>query len=301
MPLFFIISGYTEALTEKARKSKFSEYVCNKFKRIMVPYFCFEIINYIVWVVVCIIKEKETPTISAAISIISCVNLDTYMGLYGRLWFLPCMFVSCCAFWIIQRLLKSKLAMIPVAVISFGISWLLAYLEIGRLPFTLDIMFMALPFCLLGYSAETIIKKLFTHRRIVFDMLIIGFSLVGLLASYQRGAKMLMYINQYGNYLFTISAALFGSLLFSVLVKYAFILSKRISLVNKLVLWYGYNSLISFPVHLQIKCISLLLSIQFINMGNWWLMFVIMLLLNVPIVNFFLIYLPFVTGNFPKR
>ncbi len=301
MPLFFIISGYTESITDKAKKTSFKEYTWNKFKRIMIPYFAFEIINYFIWIIVCIIKGTKIPTLSALTSIITCINTESYMGLYGRLWFLPCMFVSCCVFWFIIKFIKSKKLIILTTIVSFIISYMISYFNLGRLPFTIDTMFMALPFFLIGYLLSKNIKDLFKKKNKIIDLIITIISIIILLISCKYGAKMYMFINEYGNYITTILAAISGSLAFAVISKYIYQLVNKVKLIKNYVLWYSYNSLISFPVHLQIKCILLLLELPLINMQNWYLLMIIMFFLNIPIVNFYTINLPYITGNIPKK
>lgn len=94
MSLFFILSGYTESLRNSYNKQTFGSFALKRFKRLILPYFSFEIINLMIWYIRCLVLHKSIHFIQPLISIITCINTDSYTGLCGRLWFLPCMFVS---------------------------------------------------------------------------------------------------------------------------------------------------------------------------------------------------------------
>lgn len=117
--------------------------------------------------------------------------------------------------------------------------------------------------------------------------------LLGILYYTNRSNKagMLMFINRYGEYIFSIVGAFAGSIAYVILAKYVYYLFRRIKFLENFVLWYSYNSLATFPVHLEIKCVLLLFGIPFIDM--WWVLFLVMLLGNIIIVNVITNYLPF--------
>ncbi len=298
MALFFIISGYTEFVTNKASEESFGRYVWKKFKRVMIPYFVFEIINYVIFIVYCIAFNETIPTFDALLSIITSVNLESYRGFCGRLWFLPCIFVCNIAFWFIVRSCKKIWGFGVVICVSFGISYLISYFDLPRLPMMLDTMFMALPFLLIGYIAGNAIKMLFYHPKKWGDIIILVTALTIFIVSYNNGAEMYMHKNEYGRYSATIIAALSGSLVFAVITKYFYMATQKIDCVKNFVLWYGNNSLISFPMHLDIKCAMLFLGTIFPYANHWIIMLLIMLIFNIPAVNIFTNFFPALTGNF---
>lgn len=301
MPLFFILSGYTAALTQEVARQRFGPYIWKKFKRIMIPYFSFELINYMLWVAYCVVFKEPIPTGSAIVSILICVNTEGYTGLCGRLWFLPCIFVCSCVFWILRRLLKKNWMLLVAAACSFGASFALQYFGVPRLPLTLDIMLMALPFLLIGNAAHDSIERLFSARRIWVDIIILLLAVTIFVIACEQGAQMLMYTDTYGDHPMTIIAVLAGSLAFAVIVKCVYRAVKGIACAKDFVMWYSYNSLVIFPVHLQIKCALLFVGTYFACVRAWLVMFVIMLFADIPAVNILNRFFPFVCGDLKRR
>ena len=299
MPLLFILSGYTEFLLGAAEKKTFSAYVCNRFKRLIIPYFAFEIINYILWVSGCIIKSKPIPTVGAWINILCCLNTDLYTG-FMRLWFLPCMFVCSCAFWLLLKVSKkNKLCLTVFAIALFVLSWCVSRFVPFRLPMTVDIALMALPFLIIGYIFGGILAKLLASKNIPIDIVTVICCYVILIFSNIHGAEMSMYNSKYGNYIFSITAVLTGSVIFLIVVKYIYWLFKKLTVLKNFVLWFGYNSLATFPIHLEIKCVLTMLGLPLIN--KWPILLLSMLIFNIPIVNIIANFFPFLLGNMGKK
>ena len=299
MPLLFILSGYTEFLLGSVEKKTFSAYVCNRFKRLIVPYFAFEIINYILWVGGCIIKRKPIPTVSALVNILYCISTEEYTG-FSRLWFLPCMFVCSCAFWLLLKVSKkNKLCLSVFAIALFVLSWCVSRFVPFRLPMTVDTALMALPFLIIGYICGEILAKLLASKKIPIDIVIVLCCSAVLIFSNMHGARMAMYINKYGNYIFSVTAALAGSVIFLVVVKYIYLLFKKLSFLNNFVLWFGYNSLAIFPVHLEIKCVLTMVGLPLMN--RWPVLLTAMVVFTIPIVNIITNYFSFLLGNIGKK
>ena len=97
--------------------------------------------------------------------------------------------------------------------------------------------------------------------------------------------------------MFSVIGAFAGSIAYIIIAKYIYYLFRRVSWLKDFVLWYSYNSLASFPVHLEIKCVLLLFGIPLFY--KWWVMFLILLFGNVIIVNVINNYFPFII--FQKR
>ena len=292
MPLFFILSGYTDVLCSKKNDS-FKNYFKKRFKRLIIPYLEFEFINLAIWYIYCLVTNKTISITKAIYSILICVNIEDYTGLCGRLWFLPCMFISNIYSWIIINKVKSNKGKIIFIFIFIILSFVSSNIIINRLPFTLDTALLATSFLLIGCIGNKIINYIITKREIIKDIMIFIISIIIFYISYYYGnAQMLMYINKYGNYGPTIICALSGTIMFLILCKYiyAFIENKN-NIIKKIILWYSYNSLATFPVHLQIKCILLL--INYTIFSKFIILFPIVLVLNIIVVNLINYYFPF--------
>ena len=106
MPALFVLSGYTEFILNKQKPLK--TYIVSKFYRLIIPYLCFEFINLLLYILRdCICGPATFSPFSALISIIACIN-NPFSGLYGRLWFLPAIFVSSVFSYLIKRLCKNS-------------------------------------------------------------------------------------------------------------------------------------------------------------------------------------------------
>ena len=300
MPLLFALSGYADAHRERLGLShprKFTDYFFNRFKRLAVPYFLFEGVNLFVWAVSLISQGGWQDVTDALFAILTCQNTEGYTGYYGRLWFLPCMFVSDIFFYLIKRVCKGhNVRLILSAALMLVISWCTCNVLSFRLPFAADTAFMATAFLILGYLLEPQITYLLTTDHVLRDT-IFSCTMLAIMVYcvVYQDSSCLMFINHYRPFVWSVLAAITGSSAFFILAKWAYRLLCKVRFGKKLVLWYGYNSLATFPVHLSIK-------IWVINHFGWrfpWLyLLLIMLVFNIPIVNFIRMYLPFMLGDF---
>ena len=301
MPFFFILSGFFEKIRGvSASGLPFKAYVLKRFKRLIIPYIAFELINLVIWYIRCLVVQETIPVFSSLLSIVLCYNTKEYTGLCGRLWFLPCMFVSNILFWIISRFIKTRVGMASVGCILFFVSWITSRVIPFRLPFTIDTAMMATAFILIGYIFSDVISYLLSHGHIGVDIILAVFMGGMLFSAYRTEmTQMWMFVNRYGNYILSVAAALGGSIAYIIIAKYLYCLFVRIPFLKEIVLWYSYNSLATFPVHLQIKCLALLTGLSLFS--YWWVMFILMFILNIPIVNFVSNYLPCLLGQKKER
>lgn len=298
MPLFFVLSGYTQAVMDK--QQRFSRYFAARFCRLVIPYFLFEGANLLLWSASLIRHGGWQDVTEAVYAIAACLNTEGYTGYYGRLWFLPCMFVSEILFFAVKKLCRGKRPLTALfSALLLMISWYTSCQLPGRLPFTLDTAFMAAAFLTAGYCARDLITWLLKETHIVFDILLFAaMSLAVHCCITFTGSSFLMYDNFYRPFAWSVVSALCGCIGFLVAAKWLYALLIHIPALRDLVLWYGCNSLATFPIHLSIK-------VHWLNHFGWdfpwYSLFLIMLLVNIPIVNFITAYLPFMLGKFPRK
>lgn len=162
MPLMFVLSGYTEFIHPK--EYPFKDYLKRRFFRLLVPYFLFECVNLLLWQMVLVYQRGWQDVSEAIKSIVFVVNTDSYMGFYGRLWFLPCLFVADILFFAIRSHCRGRKQRFWL---FFGIllilSWFTSKQLPFRLPFTLDTGLMAAAFMILGYILGEKIQWLLTQ------------------------------------------------------------------------------------------------------------------------------------------
>lgn len=297
MPFFFVLSGYIGFENEK--KEKFAPFVKKRFFRLMLPYYLFEAVNLILWQLQMVLEGNWQDITEALASVLLVVNTDGYTGLYGRLWFLPCMFVSDIFFYAIRRCTSAhKSGLCLWAIVVLALSWVTAKVLTFRLPLTIDTALFATFFMIFGYLFGKQIRWILSTGHIIWDLIVMIFGFLALYLLLKTGTvECLMFVNYYGNYVTTVAAALCGSISFFVLSKWSYVLTKKVGIAKKLVLWYGHNSLVTFPVHLTVKIYALRVSWAF---GIWQHLFLTMLILNVPVVNMITEYFPIMTGKIPR-
>ena len=186
LTVFFILSGYT--LKENNLDK---EYLSNKFKRLMIPYFitCFFIAlmdifniivvnhNYTIYSISNIIKKDLIRTFfaSGSISNFGEINLN---GRIGAIWFLPAMFFSL----IISKMIIQKYEkyfirfIVSIAMALVGI----VFSKFIWLPFSLQSAMLACPFIIFGkyMKDKNIIDKINMEQCIIFCIIfILGYKL----------------------------------------------------------------------------------------------------------------------------
>jgi len=301
MPYLFLLSGYTLYLRPPA--GPFRTFLCSRFLRLIVPYFLFEGLNLFVWSASLYLQGGWQDVTDAAAAILACLNTEGYTGYYGRLWFWPCMFISDLLFYCIHRLSPRKQIAqriyLPVMIAAMLLlSWITCRRLPFRLPFTADTAFMATVFLLAGYLLGPRITWLIQKTHLLADIGLLLLSLAAMFWSVPRcGGSLMMFINQYGHYGYSVCAAFSGTLCFLLFSKWLYgVLAGRDSL-KSIVLWYGYNSLATFPVHLSVK--MWIYQTFPLSFRQWYILLPAMFLLNIPIVNVITRFFPFMLGKLP--
>ena len=303
MPFMFLLSGYTMYL--RPHPERFIDFVSGRFQRLVIPYFLFEGLNFFIWSASLYLQGGWQDVTEAATAILACLNTEGYTGYYGRLWFWPCMFVSDIYFYGILRFAPKKsltrkvflLAMIPA---MFVLSWISCHVLPGRLPFTADTAFMATAFLLTGYLLGNQITWLIQKKHLLADITMLLISLLVMrLAVHSGKSECMMFINHYGHYGYTLCAAFSGMLSTTILIKFLYNILKKQNFLKSVVLWYGYHSLGTFPVHLSIKIF--IYQMFPLSYRQWYILFPAMFLLSIPLVNLITTYFPFMLGKFSFR
>ena len=190
-----------------------------KFFRLLVPYYGFEIINLILSVFLSMIFDSVyiEDFCQCLISIFTCINMESYSGICLRLWFLPCMFFCDILFYIVRKQFKNNLNILGIffAGILISISYLINYFYNKRLPFTLDIVWMATAFMVIGYCYGSVIEN--TMKGLNKNLFVISISVF--LVSVLFNEPVYMYMADYGNYLWAVLGSISGSVIFVIILK----------------------------------------------------------------------------------
>ena len=157
MPLFFILSGYLYKKRNTIESRGFADFIKQKARRILVPYFGFELI---IMCLSMICVRNNFNLLQNVKSILLCINLNTSAGIVLRLWFLPCIFVSEIYFYIVNKGLKNSKVRYLVPLFFFAASKVFNIITDARLPFTLDVSLMGTGFICCGYYFYDVVERI---------------------------------------------------------------------------------------------------------------------------------------------
>lgn len=179
---FFILSGYTIKKVELS-----AEYLNQKFKRLMVPYFitcfavvCMDVINSIVisraastQAITDILYKGIIKTFFAAGGTFSILGINLGKGI-GAIWFLPAMFFALILIQLILKF-KSKVLQFATTLVMFAAAILIS--KFTWLPFSFLSAMFATPFILIGKFVkefEILSRLKFWHYLILFIPFAVG-------------------------------------------------------------------------------------------------------------------------------
>lgn len=251
MPLFFWLSGYVQSL-QKGDVSLWAT-IKKRFVRLMLPYFGFELINLGISLVLYPYLLHAGNFQSVLWSIVSCVNVPIYYGICLRLWFLPCMFVVGILYALIAKVIEWRHGSVAKWSWACGLAFILLSFAVntampeGRLPFALDTGLVGAGFLFIGIACRPYVDWLYVQKWYVLAA-VAAMGGVGVYAAQElNSSSFLMYVDQYGDYLYSMPGALAGCFFACSLV----FLCKDI-LPVRMVNYLSRNSLAIFPVHLDI-------------------------------------------------
>lgn len=202
MPLFFIINGYLFN-----QNYSFSTFLVKKTKRYLIPYFVLCFINFFIVFCISIITKDIFTLKKYLFGIFYSIGKTEYMPNCSPLWFLTALFFTSLIFYF-SRQVKEKyyfFLMILFAIIGS----LLSKFCLFRLIWNLDVSFMGVFFCYIGYYIRKykIFEKMATYPLLIFVFFAIGFIFIFLNKSIVDFDT-----NFYGNPLLMIFGAVFTCL-----------------------------------------------------------------------------------------
>lgn len=302
MPLFFVITGWLNS-TASNKNIDWKLWLKKKAYRLLLPYFAFELFNLAMACILSVFTRESVPVLKELVNIVLCLNNARYRGFLMRLWFLPCMFWASAFTYVINKFARS----VRMKWVATGISLLIAYISVKslpiRLPFALDIAIVATPFVLLGEITGQKAKSYFEKRSSTPERLIqiavFVLCLVGLLFCSQYNSNIYMYNNSYGIFGVFFVGAICGCVAFGLISK---IFMTSVKFIRKWIIWFGVNSLACFPTHIEIKFVlSSAISALGLGFVSSVVLFVLIVLINVPVVNIINKYFPYMIGNVRKK
>ena len=249
MPLFFIISGMSIKID---KYNSIIGFIKRKIKTLLLPYFLFSLLGIIISFFVSNIGRKLTLKI---IIIDLFYNTQPEIFHMGQLWFLFALFFASIYFYIIEKyVVKNKsnlfkiciyliLSIIGFNIIKYIYTPNVIKVPLHRLPFKLDSAITAAVFLKIGYTIQKyeLIDKISKLTNFKYFILILLMLFLNILT----GVYMNGYVNLcqcvYGSYINYYLSSIFGSMF---IILFAYKIQN-----NKLLNYYGRNTLNMFAVH----------------------------------------------------
>lgn len=221
MPLFFIISG---ALFKYKPNTNLLQFSFKKANSLLLPCLFFTIFHYIIQYIV-FLDTNWTPLLK---------------DLPGALWFLPILFITEISCYILINSSKTKMNLIIYTILLICLGNIINYIP-WYIPYSLKTVFSASSFFLIGYLNKSFIinnKLLYSPLSIILGCLAL---LISLYLVYTFNVNTEMYRNEMSPLILGYILAIIGS--------YNIILLSNNIFNNKIINFYGKNSLIVMGVH----------------------------------------------------
>lgn len=248
MPLFFALSGIF--ITSSTQFTAVQ--IVKRLKTLIIPYFCFGLILIGAEAVYGHLINNGLSDACAYLQtkLLQLVTFDRY----GKLWFLPCLFVSQIILLAIYKVAKdNKKIIIPTVSIIFGGGLIINKLGAGSLPFSLDLSPIVVGFLYLGSYIPSVIRKIrWGHIIIAILVFVIAFCCNHNFFSPDEGYVVNMCQGQFGSIILFTVAAISGSTV-------TLYLSSKIRI--KQLLFLGQNTLIIYGLHNIFKDIYPVISL----------------------------------------
>ena len=246
MPLFFIISGLT-LNHEKIQKIPMKEYIKDKAKKLILPYFWMSFLVFPLWYITyCVICDTATTIFQVIVGIFSGNNLVFYTSTSNALWFLLVLFFAEILYAAIIKWTHGDEQKISILIV---LSAIVGYLDKGNGQiWHFNVAFTAVAFLYIGKILMDLYKKYMdffeAKREIKKYGIIVLLVVVGCISHICNG-RISMTANKFGKsfVLFYITAVSF-----SVAVMMVTMILPRFHFVN----FIGKNTLLYVGCHIPI-------------------------------------------------
>ena len=254
IPLFFFLSGLVFSYD---RYGDFKTFLKRKFHTLLVPYFFYSVVTWAIWAAYSYITHSEVdsywmPLLQTFIA----QGSAGFLVHNGTLWFVTCLFVVECLYWLIGRLpIGVRIAVLVIcAALGVFMSTYKGPVDFRLLPWNIEVAFMAIVFYAGGvlvknkWSLELVNNGIKTHTllSIILSALL---AFVVYIVAVVNG-KVSMGHADPGNYpvLFYVGAFCGIAMVYIVSVLISDMLGK-----HSFIEWFGKNSYCVMAIHNPIK------------------------------------------------
>lgn len=242
MPLFFFLSGMVFSVK---KYQKFFPFLTRNFLTIIFPYLLFSLFSYIIW----LSNRTSVPPTDTILQHFLGVMYGNSSGLFFNvvLWFLPCLFVTKIAFWMITRISQDgKFLLVSLTALSV-LAYVFSLVFVGiKLPFGIESAMTATVFFGLGFLLKYKGAQILDYLQnfswpVFFGLLTVSIVLASINFEWY-GYQIDMRLNRYSNYFLFYAAAISG-------IGATIMLSYQIG-SNKVLEFIGKKSLELFVWHI---------------------------------------------------
>ena len=245
LPVFFLISGASYALSSRAGTMPVWSYIKHRARGLLIPYFCLSFLMLPVWYLNYKIMGNSTTTVKKEIIGIFVSNSSIVKGPTNATWFFTTLFLTTICYFLLDRICRHHFAKVFSWCMIIGCcGFLISFTDLGKiyLPWHIHTIPVAVLYFGLGVgfmrSYSTIMKP-FEKYRYFYGIL---FFVIGSAAGFLNG-KVSMHANSYNNGLLFLMSSLCIS--FSLVL----LLQQIPEKVSRVLRFIGRNTLVITAVH----------------------------------------------------
>ena len=278
LSLFFIVSGILIKQTN-TEKRKLNNIIVARFKRLIVPYFAFELFAIIIWM----IRNHECTIGALRWNIIDTILLHTKAG---ATWFLPTLFVSEIVFIILVKLIKKDKILMVISALIYVIPFLVESKNHYVIVFFR--CFTAIGFLACGYFIYNVVTKKYMK-----NMYIAIAVLMCIFLSQTNGVVDLYMLNFNNPLIYTVC-----SMIGSIILMFSF-KNIKINALN----FFGRNSLIIMATQQIIleNIINLITGINRYSFLSGAFVLTIVMIIEIPVIYIINNYAPWMLGQLKRK
>jgi len=242
MPLFFILSGMT---FKNSDEKSVKDYIIDKIKKLLVPYFILNLLMIIVYLVNVEIGVRSSLTVEQLIIGTLYSSNPPYPMIVTTTWFILCLFIIEMLFYIIKRIFKDDRLVFIAAILSGVIGYVNSLTITNKTlpPWHLTTALAGLVFYFLGYifmkNVDSITQFVGDNKKFILATIMLG--IIGHWFAMNNARQISMNQEKYGSILYFYIAAICTSLAFIFVVM-------RIPFV-KLFTFVGQNTIVYLGTH----------------------------------------------------
>lgn len=285
MPLYFILSG----LFFKTYEGMFS-FIKKKTNKLIIPF----LFSFVIITIPSIFFMDRNNGVDTTISSFYEEKGRLTLGLVPSSWFLVCLFIVNLYFYSLFIFSKTNIRVISLFCVLFGVSGYLMSVYGFYFPLWFDTSLTVMPFFLCGYitrNYSNILYEEFMKKHILLFLL----SLSALLFTYyvlehRQLVSIYFFHNHYGMKIISLYlGGISGSYCILLISKYL----RKVPLLSYIGRYSIVVLLTHQPLLFIIRNVFYQLGLSQVGLVANFIIFIIILLLSVPIINFCIRFLPY--------